>query len=284
MILRINQWSDDNVGIGHRRFWKEAKPQSRLDHALHPVVSGRPENDAWFNAPILEVLGDIPENLALRAADIGLLMKIGCLHDRTGAERVIGRQENYEFFLEDRELMKRVRQAFMAADNRNLQIAFLKPLYHLRRAVVDHFYFDIRVVGLEPGQQSCDQLRSDRAHHTDPEFYLLQAFDCLRRILCRSRLRVDAFQIRQHDASEFGQMRIAPLAIEQGAAKFMFQLLDGARERRLGHVTHFGRAREIERLRERHEIANLLHFHRRKFQPHNAKRPTQVRPELTIAA
>src|SRR5262249_49218015 len=43
--------------------------------------------------------------------------------------------------------------------------------------------------------------------------------------------------------------------------KLAFELLDRTRERRLRHVALFRRAREVQFLRDRKKIADLMHFH-----------------------
>jgi len=54
----------------------------------------------------------------------------------------------------------------------------------------------------------------------------------------------------------------ATLAVEQRTAQFGLERLDRARQRWLADIAALGRAREIERVRNREEIADLLHFHR----------------------
>ena len=56
-------------------------------------------------------------------------------------------------------------------------------------------------------------------------------------------------------------MGIGALAVEQRAAHLVLELLDGAGQRRLRHVTALGGAGEVQVLAEREEIADLMHFH-----------------------
>ena len=64
-----------------------------------------------------------------------------------------------------------------------------------------------------------------------------------------------------HALSEFGELRRRALAPEKVATQFRLELLDGAGQRRLGDVALIGPAREIQRPADRHEIADLMHFH-----------------------
>src|ERR1051326_7576293 len=58
------------------------------------------------------------------------------------------------------------------------------------------------------------------------------------------------FQVGQHDPSELGELGQAALAIKQRPTELFLQALDRARERRLRYVAGFGRAGEVERLRQ----------------------------------
>src|ERR1044072_4968385 len=56
-------------------------------------------------------------------------------------------------------------------------------------------------------------------------------------------------------------MGIAPLAVEERAAKLVLELLDGTSQSRLADVAPVGRTGEIELVGKRDEIADLLHLH-----------------------
>jgi hypothetical protein len=80
-------------------------------------------------------------------------------------------------------------------------------------------------------------------------------------LLRGSALVEDHCQIGLHHPSQLGQVGIAPLAVEERSAELVLELLDGAGERRLADVALLRGAGEIEHLRQRHEVADLLHFH-----------------------
>ena len=67
-----------------------------------------------------------------------------------------------------------------------------------------------------------------------------------------------------------------PLAIEKGAAKLSFQLLNGAGQRGLRHVTFFSRSRKIQLLRHGKKIADLMHLH-------DTLRARQMRPSAAAS-
>ena len=56
-------------------------------------------------------------------------------------------------------------------------------------------------------------------------------------------------------------MGVAAFAVEQRTAELVLELLDRAGQSRLADVALLGGAREIQRPRERDEVADLLHFH-----------------------
>ena len=70
--------------------------------------------------------------------------------------------------------------------------------------------------------------------------------------------------MRLHHPAELGQVRLVALAVEQQPAQLLLEQLDRAGQRGLGDVALLGRAREVERLAQRHEVADLVHFHRRR--------------------
>jgi hypothetical protein len=78
----------------------------------------------------------------------------------------------------------------------------------------------------------------------------------------RLGLLPDLLELRAHETAEVGQVGEMALAAEQEPAQLLLELLDGAGERRLGDVALLGGAREVERLADREEIADLVHFHR----------------------
>src|SRR3990172_8990965 len=60
------------------------------------------------------------------------------------------------------------------------------------------------------------------------------------------------------EIGEVGQVAFAP---EQLPTELLLELLDGARERRLGDVAFLSGTREIQDACHRQEISHLVHFH-----------------------
>ena len=62
-------------------------------------------------------------------------------------------------------------------------------------------------------------------------------------------------------SAEVCEMRQLALAPQQEATHFLLELLDRARQRRLRDVTLLGCPREVQRVGDRQEIADLMHLH-----------------------
>ena len=85
--------------------------------------------------------------------------------------------------------------------------------------------------------------------------------ECARRFARVVRALHDLLQVRPNCAAERGE-RDPRLAPKQCSAEVALQLDNAIGQRRLRDAALLGRAREIQLLRERQEIANLKHFHK----------------------
>src|SRR5215831_11801828 len=94
----------------------------------------------------------------------------------------------------------------------------------------------------------------------DPESADFAALERRRKRSRASRRVVALFEQGMHPLTELSQLG-RTLAPEKIAAKLALQLLDGPRQRRLRHIALVGRAREVEDVRDREEIPDLMHFH-----------------------
>src|SRR6516162_4800533 len=64
-----------------------------------------------------------------------------------------------------------------------------------------------------------------------------------------------------HALAKLGQLSLRTLAPKQVAAELVFEVPNGASERRLRHIAPFGSPGEIQLTGRRQEISDLLHFH-----------------------
>src|SRR6516162_733216 len=64
-----------------------------------------------------------------------------------------------------------------------------------------------------------------------------------------------------HALAKLGQLSLRTLAPKQVAAELVFEVPNGASERRLRHIALFGSPGEIQLTGRRQEISDLLHFH-----------------------
>ena len=65
----------------------------------------------------------------------------------------------------------------------------------------------------------------------------------------------------EHALAEFRQVRQCALASKQLATEFGFKGLDGTRQSRLCHVAALRCLGQIERLADRQEVSDMVHFH-----------------------
>lgn len=65
----------------------------------------------------------------------------------------------------------------------------------------------------------------------------------------------------QEAQAGLGRLGATAIAVEQMLAQFQFQQAHLAAQGRLGHVQHFGGAREAASLGHTHEILDLLQIH-----------------------
>jgi hypothetical protein len=117
------------------------------------------------------------------------------------------------------------------------------------RGVAD-YELDAGVLGLQVGQQSDEIARADGTHDPKLQRGLLELNEARGLCLGLMQLPADFVEIGAHRLTELAQMGACPLAMEQEPTELVLKLLDGARQRRLGHVAPLGRAREVELLAE----------------------------------
>jgi hypothetical protein len=106
----------------------------------------------------------------------------------------------------------------------------------------------------------------DRVRDSEGQRCYLCLADVARQVLGGLRGFVGGLKKRQYLAAKIGQMGPRALAAEERAAKFLFELLDRAGERRLRDIAFFGSPREIQAPRHGKKVSNLMHLHVR-FMP-----------------
>jgi len=122
-------------------------------------------------------------------------------------------------------------------------------------------YVEARELAYEPAQQRRERVRF--RPHADAERQRSHViFPQPTRVVLRGfGGRETRLKVRQHHASEIGQMRVRALATKQETAQFSFQLLDGAGQRGLSDTQLLGGLREVEAPRSCEEVTDLMHFH-----------------------
>ena len=67
--------------------------------------------------------------------------------------------------------------------------------------------------------------------------------------------------MRPYQASEIGEVRQAVLTSQQQPAELLLKLVHGARQCRLRNIAVLCRAREVQGLTDRQEVADLVYIH-----------------------
>ena len=115
--------------------------------------------------------------------------------------------------------------------------------------------------GAELGEKTHKAHRSDRAHRTAIDRCAVHPQEMHRCRFSRLGLLRHLLEMRPDQAPEVGQMRQVVLAPQQQPAEFLLKLMHSTRQRRLGDVAALCRAREVQRLADRQEVAHLMHLH-----------------------
>ena len=131
---------------------------------------------------------------------------------------------------------------------------------------------------MEMGKKTHEARRADSAHDAETDLRFLQAEKPLGRRFGCIGIGIELAQMRLDQPAKIGQMRQFALAPQQQSAELLFELLDGARQRRLRDVALFGRAREVQRVGDRQKIADLVHLHQMTVPAFAFRR--KVRPRL----
>jgi hypothetical protein len=160
------------------------------------------------------------------------------------------------------------------AVNRDVELALGQALLQGDVGAVLHHQLHLGMALSERLQERYESARPDSAHHAELEFDVIELGKALGALLGGIGLDQHLGEVRAHHVAQAGEVRVVALAAEQRPAQLVLQALDGAGERRLRDVAGLGRAREVQRLADGQEVADLMHFH--------GSSPPEVRPVLTV--
>ena len=129
------------------------------------------------------------------------------------------------------------------------------------RHALDQLQLDALVAPVEVGEQAGEPARADRAHDADLEMRVFQAKEARRFLAHAGQLVDDLLEPGPQQRAKIGDVREVALAAEQQAAHLVLELLDGAAQRRLGHIALLRGPREVAGVADGQEIADVMNVH-----------------------
>ncbi|MGY4435470.1 hypothetical protein ACVWWO_007947 [Bradyrhizobium sp. F1.13.1] len=145
--------------------------------------------------------------------------------------------------------------------NPELGLALLQQVGHFTTRAAQEAEFEPVELPFDLVEMRDEERKIDRMRQRDAKRADLAAAERGGQRACAGGRIKTLLQQRMHALAELGQLRRRPFAAKQIAAEFGLELLDRARQRRLRHVAVLGGTREVQELRHREEIADLMHFH-----------------------
>jgi hypothetical protein len=144
---------------------------------------------------------------------------------------------------------------------REIELAVEKELREVPGHPFDERHLATGMRDLELGKKAHEAHRPDRAHYAEIDRRVFHAQEVHRCRFGRLSLRHHLLEMRPDQASEISEMRQAVLASQQEPAELLLELVHGTRQRGLGDAAVLRRAREVQGLADRQEVADLVHFH-----------------------
>src|SRR5271166_2216562 len=114
------------------------------------------------------------------------------------------------------------------------------------------------MAGSNIGDEINDLVWRDRAH--DPQFERPLFRELPRQALRQPRVVVNRLKMWTDHVAKIREVCRFAQPVEEQPSKLLLEKLDSARQGGLRHIASFGCAREIQLLRHRKKITNLMHF------------------------
>ena len=129
------------------------------------------------------------------------------------------------------------------------------------RHALDQLQLNALVTPVEVGQQAGEAARADRAHDADFQMRVVEAEEARCLLPHAAQFVEDLLEARPEQRAEIGNVGQVALAAKQQPADLVLELLDGAAQRRLGHIALLGGPREVAGLADSQEIADVMNVH-----------------------
>lgn len=187
--------------------------------------------------------------------------EVGEPHAVAARQRIAAVHHYAELLDEERPGIEALPFLTQRAGDRQLHVALFELLHDLVRRSAKELRLDARKGPGQGADMSRKGLDRDASRQRDIERRMFSLAVRLRQGLGHLRTFEALAEGRQHAPPEIGQLGQRPLAPEQVAAEFGFEVLHRAGQRRLADVAFLGRPGEVARARHRQEIPDLVHLH-----------------------
>ena len=259
--LGLGDDAGGDAGQDRQEFGHHGAAEPGQDHGLNPVLplGGIADADVGRrvgDAEGVEMLGIF----AVDAVEVILPVQLAQRHRLHCLEAMAGTEGDGVIFAIQQLLVETVGQVGQG-DQGDVDFALHQQPDQLVAGSVAQVDLQRGYVGAQPLEQRNQPGRADGTHHPQPYRGVVDAAPRLRlqpRHLAGMNQRLD---VRPHSPSEVGEVGEAALALEQGAAQFLLQLLDRLGQAGLGDAAGFGGAGEVEAVAKRQEITGLMDFH-----------------------
>ena len=126
---------------------------------------------------------------------------------------------------------------------------------------------------MEIRHESRERHRADRAHHAEAQRRTIHHQELSSRRLDCLGAAQDLRHLRTDQPAELGEQHRLAITGKQQPAELIFQLLDGARQRRLRDIAALRGTPEIQRLARAEEVTDFMQFH---DVPRQVSYPTRI--------
>ena len=199
--------------------------------------------------------------LAIEAPQVHLAVDRGDRDCIVVGQPVACRERQHEAFAKQRRHVEAFGKAFAGRHDGHVDLAGFEQRRQFAWHAFDQLQLDAFVAPVEVGQQPGEPARPDGAHDADFQMRVSQAQEARRFVAHAAQLVDNLLEPGSEQRAQIGDVRQVALAPEQQAAHFVLELLDGAAQRRLGHIALLRGPREVAGVADGQEVPDVMNVH-----------------------